>query len=369
MPKLLFVSTRPFYPDSSGGAQQSSLYLFEKLQQLGWDIEVICGLSLRSSLFGKVALESLLKGQGLSLTMKDDHLGYPCWRRVMKFSADQEWIALLDQRLTAYQPDTVIGYSSSNCPLLNHAAKRGFPSFYFVRELSGIESGQRIPDHIHAIANSPFTASKTQSVTNNQVGIVLPFIDRERYQANRRDRRYITFINPVPEKGVGLAIEIARRLPNEKFLFVKGKWTRYSKDHQESFIRDAYDLPNIDVISHQCDMRSIYQFTDILLVPSQFTETFGRVIVEAQVNQIPVIAAHIGGIPYTLGKGGILVDPINNVDGYIDAIRRLRSSENEYQIIANLAYENSQRTEFNPNYQIERFLDFIQRCNVVLQAQ
>lgn len=368
MPKLLFVSTRPFYPDSSGGAQQSSLYLFEKLQQLGWSIEVLCGLSLRSSLFGKVAFRSLLRGQGLSLTMHDDQLGYPCWRRVMKFSTYQDWIAALEQRLAIYHPDTVIGYSSSNCPLLNHAARKGFPSFYFVRELSSIESGQRIPDHIRAIANSPFTAAKTQSVTNQQVGVVLPFIDLDRYHVNQRDRRYITFINPVPEKGVGLAIDIARRLPNEKFLFVKGKWTRYNKHRQEAFIREAYALPNIDVLSHQQDMRSIYQMTDILLVPSQFTETFGRVIIEAQVNRIPVIAARIGGIPYTLGNGGILIDPIDEAEGYVNAIQRLRSDEGEYQNLSVLAYQNSQRIEFNPHYQVDRFLDFIQRCNVATHA-
>jgi glycosyltransferase involved in cell wall biosynthesis len=366
MPKLLFVSTRPFYPESSGGAQQSSLFLFNRLQQLGWEIEVMCGLSIRSALFRKVACQSLLKGQKPSRTIRDDQLGYPCFRRVMKFSHPNDWIKWLDQRLDAYQPDTVIGYTSSTCPLLNHAAQRGFSSYYFVRELSSIESGERIPDQIHAIANSPFTASKAKSVSNNQVGVVLPFIDLEHYQVGQRDRRYITFINPVPEKGVELAIEIARQLPDERFLFVKGKWTRYNRNRREAFIKDAYSLPNVDVIDHQSDMRSIYKMTDILLVPSQFTETFGRVIVEAQVNRIPVVAAHIGGIPYTLGEGGILVNPIDQPDGYVQAIQQLRHDETAYHRLANLAHQNSQRTEFDPYYQVERFLEFIQTQNAVM---
>ncbi|MEB3211043.1 MAG: glycosyltransferase family 4 protein [Leptolyngbyaceae bacterium] len=366
MSKLLFVSTRPFYPESSGGAQKSTLFLFKRLQQLGWDIEVMCGLSIRSALFRKVVFQSLLRGQKPSRTIKDDHLGYPCWRRMMKFSQPPDWIKWLDQRLDEFQPDTVIGYTSSKCPLLNHAAQRGFSSFYFVRELSSIESGQRIPDKIHAIANSPFTASKTESVSNNKVGVVLPFIDLERYQVDQRDRRYITFINPVPEKGVELAIEVARQLPNERFLFVKGKWTRYDRSRQEAFLRDAYLLPNVDVIDHQSDMRAIYQMTDILLVPSQFTETFGRVIVEAQVNRIPVIAAHIGGIPYTMGDGGILVDPIDRPEGYVHAIQHLRRDEATYHRLAHLAHQNSQRAEFDPHYQVERFLDFIQSQKVVL---
>ncbi len=368
MPKLLFVSTRPFYPDSSGGAQLSSLYLFENLQQLGWDIEVICGISLRSPSFRKVIIKSILQGKKPPVITRDDELGYPCWRRVMKFSTAHDWIAWLDQRLDDYQPDTVVGYSGSTCPLLNHAAKRGFPSFYFIRELSGLESGKPIPEHIHAIANSPFTASRAELLTNKEVGVVLPFIDLKRYQVNARDRRYITFINPVPEKGVELAIEIARQLPEEKFLFVKGKWTRYDRKRQESFIKEAYQLPNVDVLDHQEDMRSIYKITDILLVPSQFTETFGRVIIEAQVNQIPVIAAQVGGIPYTLGDGGILVTPIDKAEGYINAIRHLRKDEEIYCRLSNLAHQNSQRAEFDPHYQVKRFLEFIKSQNVAIHA-
>ncbi|MEL6223696.1 MAG: glycosyltransferase [Cyanobacteria bacterium J06627_8] len=366
MPKLLFVSTRPFFPESSGGAQRSTMFLFNQLQQLGWEIEVMCGLSIRSALFRKVFFQSLLKGQKPSRTIKDDHLGFPCWRRVMKFSQPKDWLKWLDQRLDDFQPDTVVGYTSSKCPMLNHAAQRGFTSFYFVRELSSIESGQRIPDQIHAIANSPFTASKAKSASNNQVGVVLPFIDLDHYQVAQRDRRYITFINPVPEKGVELAIEVARQLPNERFLFVKGKWTRYNRHRREAFIKEAYSLPNVDIISHQKDMRAIYKMTDILLVPSQFTETFGRVIVEAQVNRIPVVAAQIGGIPYTLGEGGILVDPIDEPEGYVNAIRQLRQDETAYHQLATLAHQNSQRAEFNPHYQVQRFLDFIQNQNVAI---
>jgi len=39
----------------------------------------------------------------------------------------------------------------------------------------------------------------------------------------KRKRQYITFINPIPQKGLDVAIEIARCLPQERFLFVKGK--------------------------------------------------------------------------------------------------------------------------------------------------
>ena len=128
----------------------------------------------------------------------------------------------------------------------------------------------------------------------------------------------------------------------------------------EAFVKAAYSLPNVEVWEHQEDMRHVYSMTDILLVPSQFTETFGRVIVEAQVNGIPVVAAKAGGIPYTVGQGGILVEPKDNLPAYLEALRRLRSDENFYAQLSALALENSQRPEFDAHYQVKNFIQFVE---------
>ena len=109
----------------------------------------------------------------------------------------------------------------------------------------------------------------------------------------------------------------------------------------------------------QEDMRNVYEVTDILMVPSQWPETFGRVIIEAQVNSIPVVAANIGGIPYTLGKGGILVDPIDNPQAYVESIKKLRA-ENLYTELSELAFQNSQRQVFNAQYQVKKFVQLVE---------
>lgn len=362
MPKLLFVTTLPFYPDSSGGAQQSSIYLFKSLRQLGWQIEVICGLSFRSQYFRRACWQTLIHFKPSYFVMDED-MGYPTWRRINKFSKEHQWLEWLDQRLREYQPDVVVGHTSPECPLLNYAAHQGYPSFYFVRSLAKIEKGSVIPDQIHAIANSPVVASVIAQATRREIPVILPFLDLDSYRVIKRDRRYITFINPVPDNGVDVAIEIARRLPQEQFLFVKGKWSFYNQRDLEAFIKPVYTLPNVTVWEHQSDMRQVYANTDILLVPSQFTETFGRVIVEAQVNGIPVVAAHVGGIPYTLGQGGILVEPKNDPQAYVEALQRLRIHK-IYTQISDLAIQNSQRPEFDPQYQVKNFIRCVESRSV-----
>ena len=360
MPKLLFVSTATFYPDVSGGAELSTIKLFDTLYQLGWQIEIICALSVRSSYFRRGVWRSLVRLQKPSLCMVDYDLGYPCWRQVTalstKFNRERYWIELIDQRLRKYRPDVVLGHDTLICPLLNYAADQGYSSFYFARNLGDLERGDPIPDKIQVIANSPFIASIASQLTSNKIEIVLPFVDICEYKVTERERRYITFINPIPEKGVEVAIKIACSLPQENFLFVKGKWG----DDQGLYLKLADSLPNVEIWDNQEDMRRVYAVTDILLVPSHFMETFGRVIIEAQANGIPVIASSVGGIPYTLGQGGILVASKSDPQPYINALKRLCTDEDYYMQLSALALQNSQRPEFDLQYQVQNFIRLVE---------
>ena len=51
----------------------------------------------------------------------------------------------------------------------------------------------------------------------------------------------------------------------------------------------------------------IHALTRILLVPSTFEEPFGRVAAEATINGIPPIVSDRGGLPETVGTGGIVL--------------------------------------------------------------
>ena len=360
MPKLLFVTTAPFYPDSSGGAELSTLYLFSRLCHLGWQVEVICSLSVRTGyLLGACILE-LGRLRKPSISLMDRDLGYPCWRVITKNNTTHDWLVLLDQRLCEYKPDMVMGSPNPMCPLLTQAAHMGYPSFYYAHNLAAQEGGYKIPNKIHVIANAPYTASQLSRMTQREMRVVLEMIDPELYRVNKHDNRYITFINPIPEKGLHVAIEIARSLPDECFLFVKGGWPGINDDYQASLLQPVRVIPNVEIWDNQKDMRSVYEVTDILLVPSQFIETFGRVIIEAQLNGIPVVAANVGGVPYTLGQGGILVTPKDSPAAYVDALRQLRRSRSLYSDLSIAAIRNSERPEFDPQQQVYNFIRIVE---------
>ena len=374
MRKLLFVTDFPFYPEVSGGSEFSNLCLLKGLYDMGWQVEVICTSEIAHSnrstlpyflnLWFRV-LKRLRKIFGLPYideitVVVDEKLGFPCWRVIPdRFSNEHRQAEFFALRLGNYQPDVVLGQRSATYPILQYSASKGYLTLCFLRDIEGVGYCNYLKltaDGINFIANSPYLASLVNLISSCKPDIVLPFINPADYRVDNRRRNYITFINLIPKKGLNVATEVARQLPQEKFLFVKGSWGAYD----DSLLEQVYGLPNVTIWEKQEDMRNVYAVTDILMVPSQWPETFGRVIVEAQVNSIPVVAANIGGIPYTLGKGGILVDPIDNPQSYVESIKKLRTENLLYTELSKLAFQNSQRPDFDAQYQVKEFVQLIE---------
>lgn len=68
---------------------------------------------------------------------------------------------------------------------------------------------------------------------------------------------------------------------------------------------------------------------DVLVLPSlptpNWTEQFGRVLVEAMACQVPVVASECGEIPGVLGDAGLLVPP-GDEDALVTALERIRGN-------------------------------------------
>jgi glycosyltransferase involved in cell wall biosynthesis len=129
-------------------------------------------------------------------------------------------------------------------------------------------------------------------------------------KAPQRKPEFITFINPGFEKGVSVFMALARlaalESPELKFLVVesRGRWA----DALQVLRYEPRDFPNVRVIGHQKDMRSVYAATRALLVPSLWHESGARVVVEALMNAIPVVASRSGGSAELAGTAGTILD-------------------------------------------------------------
>lgn len=127
--------------------------------------------------------------------------------------------------------------------------------------------------HFHKHVN-PFPQSIVRT------GVVRPLMQEDKIRMETPpDGDMITLVNANVNKGVHQFIELAKRMPNRKFLGVKPYYG-------ELWLPPA--PPNIEWIPFDDDIRNILKRTRVLLFPSYY-ESFGRIAVEAMYNGIPVI--------------------------------------------------------------------------------
>ncbi|OUC13188.1 MAG: hypothetical protein B0A82_18775 [Alkalinema sp. CACIAM 70d] len=81
---------------------------------------------------------------------------------------------------------------------------------------------------------------------------------------------------------------------------------------------------NVRFLGHLSDTRSLYQASDLVIMPSIWPEPFGRVIIEAMACGTPVIASHTGGIPEILtGEFSQALFPPRNPAAIADRIQHV----------------------------------------------
>ncbi|WP_431781707.1 glycosyltransferase family 4 protein [Streptomyces chumphonensis] len=124
----------------------------------------------------------------------------------------------------------------------------------------------------------------------------------------------VTLINLNENKGGHQFWELARRLPEQPFLGVRGSYG-------EQIVERA---DNVTVLPHVpgSSMRErVYARTRVLLALSEY-ESWGRVAAEAAACGIPTIAHPTPGLTECLGEAGVFVDR-DDLDGIEAALRRL----------------------------------------------
>ena len=139
-------------------------------------------------------------------------------------------------------------------------------------------------------------------------GTVIPDpIPLDRVIADDPDPKYVTFINPQPEKGVRIfariALELGARRPDIPILVVEGRAT---SDALAALSLDLSGLTNLHRMANTPDPRDFYRVSRAVLMPSLWRESLGRVPIEAMANGVPVLASDRGALPETLGDAGFV---------------------------------------------------------------
>ena len=133
---------------------------------------------------------------------------------------------------------------------------------------------------------------------------------------------YLAFLGRVsPEKRVDRAIEIARRsgLP----LRIAAKVDPTDVDYHDRVVAPLLRLPGIEFLGEigEADKQQLLGGARALLMPIDWPEPFGLVMIEAMACGTPVIAFRCGSVPEVIDEGvtGFVVD---SIEGAVAAVER-----------------------------------------------
>lgn len=178
--------------------------------------------------------------------------------------------------------------------------------------------------------------------------VVHPPVDYRFYDTKKdtEQNEFITLINLDGNKGGHILKQIAERMPEKKFLAVKGSYSEPASTGQFT------DQPsNVTVVPNTPYILQHYEKTRILIMPSKF-ESWGRTATEAMCSGIPVICTKTPGLLENCDKAGIYIEDRDNIDEWVKAIKKL-DKPTEYKKWSDKAKARSR--ELDPQKELEQF--------------
>lgn len=339
--RIILATAHPYLPQIAGGAQLNMHEMAIALRARGHHVTVVAGLTGEGSL-GLRARLTLKLGRSFHC---DSRLGYPVIRTWFPWEAAHAIV----RRVC---PDVAIAQSGLPAKIASGFKEQGVPTvvhFHNVESDDLVGMSASLGDAF--ISNSVFTSKRTRELFGVKSEVIVPSFIRENYTAERRGG-YVTFINPHQKKGLELMLQVALKLPDQNFLFVKA-WT-LSPEEEASLAGWARTLANLTILERTSSMRSIYAETDILVLPSLWEEAWGRVATEAHFSGIPVIGSDRGGIPEAIGPGGLILPAGSDAGDWASAIASVTSDADLYSRLSQAALEYARRDEIDLDVQMAR---------------
>lgn len=347
----MFIHSRAFLPQNLGGLETTTFDLCRELALLGHQGGVMCKIAQYDRLWLRNRLLNRLTGRAFP---RDSYEGIPVYR-------GHGHLGGLPQVIEDFRPDALVvaGGSEDTFEFARACVCTGLPSFLYFHELRGLRRmpGVTVPPELGLITNSQYTAGVVRELLGRDSVVIPPLVDRAAYETPT-SRRFVTMVNPRKIKGGETALALVKACSDIPFLFVEA-W-QGGDEYVASLRAAARRIPNLTWRAPTTDMRSIYAETAIMLVPSDWEETWGRVATEAHASGIPVLARAVAGVPEAVGPGGILIAPRAPLEDWVRALRSMWDDAAFYDSLVARVREYSARVEMQPRRLAQEFVAALQ---------
>ncbi|MDQ1593086.1 MAG: hypothetical protein QOG71_3713 [Pyrinomonadaceae bacterium] len=352
--KLLLIQKTVYYP-TFGGANKSNLILLETLAARGHQCRVVAPSAgaqatshgVRAKTNGNCASHYERNGVEVYAVSNQSQLREQVIKQAREFNPDWVLVSsedpgqyLLAAALTA-QPERVVylAHTTLALPFGPGAAVRSARAADLLAHAAGIVA---VSDYLRDYIRH-WGGLDAVSLPLALYGAG-PYPDLSAFYAGS-----VAMINPCAVKGISIFVELARRMPHLDFAAVASWGTT------ESDLSLLHSVPNVRVLQPVDDIAEILAGVRVLVVPSLWAEALGRVITEAMLHGIPVVAADVGGtreaklgVDYLLPVNEIQeyerrvdarmmpvpVIPPQDVDVWVETLRRVTENRAEYERVS-----------------------------------
>jgi glycosyltransferase involved in cell wall biosynthesis len=217
------------------------------------------------------------------------------------------FLAVLAEAMRRFRPEVVLTYGGdlASRGVVQVAKKAGAKVAFWLHNFAYPDAAA-FAGCDAVVVPSQFSRDHHRKALGIECVALPPVIDVTRVACERPGGgRFVTFVNPVPEKGVFWFARVAEVLGRTRsdipLLVVEG---RGRADWLGRCRVDLRGVTSLHRMANTPDPRAFYRQTRLAVIPSLWHESFGRVAVEAMFNGIPVLASDRGALPEVVGAGG-----------------------------------------------------------------
>jgi surfactin synthase thioesterase subunit/glycosyltransferase involved in cell wall biosynthesis len=316
--RILLAHNSTYYP-SHGGGDLSNRLLIEALAAKGHECLVVARAEGRRELLTDLAQRDV------AATVEEPGIVRFTLNGVEVHVATEapNLRAYFARSLASFEPDSILASTDDSAQiLLETALASGRSVVYMARATIALPFG---PDsafpsqektqtlrRVHGMVGvSRYVAEYIRRYSGIEaVALPISFMGGGPFpDVGRFENEFITMVNPCVVKGIDLFVALADALPDLKFAAVP-TWGTCAEDFAKLRVR-----PNITILAAEDRIERILARTRVLLSPSLWAEARSRIVVEAMLHGVPVIASDTGGLPEAkLGVPYVL--PVNPITGY-----------------------------------------------------
>jgi surfactin synthase thioesterase subunit/glycosyltransferase involved in cell wall biosynthesis len=325
--RILLAQNSQYYP-AHGGGDKSNRLLMEALAARGHE----CRVAARISVFGEAEHRRYLEdlaARGVAPASAGN--GVVTFERAgveAHVVTNANLRACFADQVETFRPDVILASTDDPAQLLLEVALRaGSAVVYLARATLALPFGPDCafpsPARTERIRAASAVVGVSQYVADyirKHAGIPavhVPISLMEPALINsgpwpvlgRFDNEFVTFVNPCAVKGMAIFLGLADTFPDTIFAAVP-TWGTNQEDRAALERRG-----NVRVLRPVDDIDLLLQRTRVLLVPSLWAEARSRIVLEAMLRGVPVMAGNVGGIPEAM-MGVPYLLPVNPIARY-----------------------------------------------------